>query len=100
MKIIDTRYDKRFRSAGKPKCPNKAANKSSRSRAKTDAYETYLSIRIAASMQAERNIRKDELQPRIDVSKVKAERMLNRELKKIYGKAWRDAKAAHPMYQL
>jgi len=100
MRVIDTRYDKRLHSAGTPKCPNKAANKSSRSRAKTDAYMNYLSVRIAVSMQAERDMRKDNIQPVFDSRKVKADRELNRQLKKIYGKAWRDVKAAHPKYQL
>jgi len=100
MKIKDTRYERRARSAGKPKSPNKAANKSSRARSKTDAYMTYLSVRIASSMQAERALQKQGLSPTIDPAQVKADRELNRQLKKIYGKSWRQAKAAHPQYHL
>lgn len=84
-KFLLTAYDKRYRSAGKPKVPNKAANKSSRARAKTDAIHDRLSRDIATSMLHER------------FAKQCRDRQ---ELRKAYREAKRQAKIAHPRYVL
>jgi|11BtaG_2_1085332.scaffolds.fasta_scaffold03606_2 hypothetical protein len=86
MKILDTiMYDKRRRSAGVPKVPNKAANKSSRSRAKTDALHDRYSRQIATSMLNERFAQKCHDR---------------HEARKAYREAKRQAKLAHPRYVL
>ena len=86
MKFLDTiMYDKRRRSAGVPKVPNKAANKSSRARAKTDAMLDRYSREIATSMLNDRF----------------AKQCHDRhEARKAYREAKRQAKLAHPRYVL
>lgn len=84
-KFLLTAYDKRFRSAGKPKVPNKAANKSSRARAKTDAIHDKLSRDIAASMLHDQFVK--QCRDRA-------------EARKAYREAKRQARIAHPRYIL
>lgn len=86
MKYLDTiLFDKRRRSAGVPKVPNKAANKSSRARAKTDAMIDRYSRDIATSMLNERFAQKCHDR---------------HEARKAYREAKRQAKLAHPRYVL
>jgi hypothetical protein len=85
MKIKTLNFDKRFRSAGKPKVPNKAANKSSRSRAKTEALHDRYSRAIATSMLNDK------------FSKQCRDR---HESRKAYREAKRQARLAHPRYVL
>ena len=84
-KFLLTAYDKRYRSAGKPKVPNKAANKSSRARAKTDAMHDKLSRDIAASMAHDVFVK----QCRDEYERRKAKR-----------EAKRQSRRAHPRYVL
>ena len=84
-KFLLTAYDKRYRSAGKPKVPNKAANKSSRARAKTDAMHDRLSRDIAVSMAHDLFVK--QCRDR-------------HEQRKAIREAKRQARLAHPRYVL
>lgn len=94
---LHPKYDK-IHAHGPCKSPrSKAANRSARSRVKTDNYTTHLSKRHAFSVDVERNVAKS---PERYSSSNLSERELNRELKKLYGRVWQKVKAGHPDYVL
>lgn len=76
---------------------SKAANRSSRARVKTDDYTTHLSKRVAFNSEVSMHVSKS---PEVYSSRHLSERELNRELKKLYGRAWQKVKAGHPHYAL
>ncbi len=86
---------------GAPKSPrSRAANRSARASHKVDAYTTHLSKRAAYNTCVSQDTKQAGSYSSSHIPDGMTEREWNRELKRIYGKAWQKAKAGHPDYQL
>jgi post-segregation antitoxin (ccd killing protein) len=96
---LHPKYDK-IHAHGPCKSPrSKAPNRSSRARAKTDNYTTFLSMRSAFNTLVDSSVSKSPEVYSVDASTL-TEREVNRELKKLYGRSWQKVKAGHPHYAL
>jgi hypothetical protein len=96
---IHPRFDK-IHSHGACKSPrSRAANRSARCGRKLDSYTTHLSKRTAFNTEVDIQTKGlDLVQPTSALAASLSDREYNRELKRIYGKAWQKVKAGHPMY--